>query len=37
MKLIERYVAREIMLPFTVVALILIGLFASFSSALEGA
>lgn len=33
MKLIERYVAREIMLPFTVVALILIGLFASFSSA----
>jgi lipopolysaccharide export system permease protein len=33
MKLIERYIAREIMLPFTVVALILIGLFASFSSA----
>ncbi|MER2513452.1 MAG: LPS export ABC transporter permease LptF [Nitrosomonas ureae] len=33
MKLIERYIAREIMLPFTVVILILIGLFASFSSA----
>ncbi len=33
MKLIERYIAREILLPFTVVILILIGLFASFSSA----
>ncbi len=33
MKLIERYIAREISLPFTVVILILIGLFASFSSA----
>ncbi|UJP05592.1 MAG: LPS export ABC transporter permease LptF [Nitrosomonas sp.] len=33
MKLIDRYIAREIMLPFTVVILILIGLFASFSSA----
>lgn len=33
MKLIERYIAREIFLPFTVVILILVGLFASFSSA----
>ena len=33
MKLIDRYIAREIMLPFTVVLLILVGLFASFSSA----
>lgn len=33
MKLIERYIAREILLPFTVVLLILVGLFASFSSA----
>lgn len=33
MKLIERYIAREISLPFTVVILILVGLFASFSSA----
>lgn len=33
MKLIERYIAREISLPFTVVILVLIGLFASFSSA----
>lgn len=33
MKLIERYIAREILLPFTVVILILVGLFASFSSA----
>ncbi|PXW90828.1 lipopolysaccharide export system permease protein [Nitrosomonas sp. Nm84] len=33
MKLIERYIAREISLPFMVVILILIGLFASFSSA----
>ena len=33
MKLIDRYVAREIMLPFTVVIMILVGLFASFSSA----
>lgn len=33
MKLIDRYIAREIMLPFTVVILILVGLFASFSSA----
>ncbi len=32
MKLIERYIAREILLPFTVVLLILVGLFASFSS-----
>ena len=33
MKLIERYIAREILLPFTVILLILVGLFASFSSA----
>lgn len=33
MKLIDRYIAREIMLPFMVVILILVGLFASFSSA----
>lgn len=33
MKLVERYIAREILLPFTVVILILVGLFASFSSA----
>jgi len=33
MKLIERYIAREILLPFTVVIIILVGLFASFSSA----
>lgn len=33
MKIIDRYIAREIMLPFTVVILILVGLFASFSSA----
>ncbi|NBQ67840.1 MAG: LPS export ABC transporter permease LptF [Nitrosomonadaceae bacterium] len=33
MKLIERYIAREISLPFTVVILILVGLFASFISA----
>lgn len=33
MKLIERYIAREILLPFTIVILILVGLFASFSSA----
>ena len=33
MKLIERYIAREVLLPFTVVLLILVGLFASFSSA----
>ena len=33
MKLIERYIAREISLPFTVVILILVGLFASFVSA----
>jgi lipopolysaccharide export system permease protein len=33
MRLIDRYIAREIMLPFTVVILILVGLFASFSSA----
>jgi lipopolysaccharide export system permease protein len=33
MKLIERYIAREVLLPFTVVILILVGLFASFSSA----
>lgn len=33
MKLIDRYIAREMMLPFMVVILILIGLFASFSSA----
>lgn len=33
MKLIERYIAREILLPFTVVLIILVGLFASFSSA----
>lgn len=33
MKLVERYIAREILLPFMVVILILIGLFASFSSA----
>ena len=33
MRLIERYIAREIMLPFTVVILILVGLYASFVSA----
>ena len=33
MKLIERYIAREILLPFTVVLLILVGLYASFVSA----
>ncbi len=33
MKLVERYIAREILLPFMVVILILVGLFASFSSA----
>jgi lipopolysaccharide export system permease protein len=33
MKLVERYIAREILLPFTVVILILVGLFTSFSSA----
>jgi lipopolysaccharide export system permease protein len=33
MTLVERYIAREVLLPFTVVILILIGLFASFSSA----
>lgn len=33
MKLVDRYIAREIVLPFTVVILILVGLFASFSSA----
>ncbi len=33
MKLVERYIAREILLPFTVVILILVSLFASFSSA----
>lgn len=33
MKIIERYVARELILPFLVVILILAGLFASFSSA----
>ncbi len=33
MRLIERYIAREIMLPFAVVILILVGLYASFSSA----
>ncbi|MCC8997698.1 MAG: LPS export ABC transporter permease LptF [Nitrosomonas sp.] len=33
MKLFDRYIAREILLPFMVVILILAGLFASFSSA----
>lgn len=33
MKLLDRYIAREILLPFMVVILILTGLFASFSSA----
>jgi len=33
MKSLDRYIAREILLPFTVVILILTGLFASFSSA----
>ena len=33
MKLLDRYIAREILLPFAVVILILAGLFASFSSA----
>lgn len=33
MRLIERYISRELTLPFIVVILILVGLFASFSSA----
>lgn len=33
MKIIERYITRELTLPFLVVILILVGLFASFSSA----
>lgn len=33
MKIIDRYITREILLPFTVVIAILVGLFASFSSA----
>lgn len=33
MKIIERYITREITVPFIVVILILVGLFASFSSA----
>lgn len=33
MKLIERYITREILIPFAVVIIVLIGLFASFSSA----
>ena len=33
MKIIERYITRELTIPFLVVILILVGLFASFSSA----
>ncbi len=33
MKIIERYITRELTIPFLVIILILIGLFASFSSA----
>ncbi len=33
MKIIERYITRELLIPFTVVLVILTGLFASFSSA----
>ncbi|MCB1950301.1 LPS export ABC transporter permease LptF [Nitrosomonas sp.] len=33
MKIIERYITREVTIPFLVVILILVGLFASFSSA----
>ena len=33
MKLVERYIAREILLPFMIVIIILVGLFTSFSGA----
>ncbi len=33
MKIIERYIVREILLPFMVVIIVLVGLFSSFSSA----
>ena len=33
MKIIDRYIARELLIPFTVVAVILATLFSSFSSA----
>lgn len=33
MRLIERYITREILIPFAVVIIVLVGLFASFSSA----